>query len=234
MSKKILFWTYLKNPEKGFVDPPSPAKKEIPKYYTEMPRYYRGTELNIDNDGAANLGVKGCIPFYDALAAGYVVKLHCDIFVDVEDESIKWTSPVAPAVGRAEQAFDGIPAVPGYKNFKLGFNVFYPFVLPKGYSALITQPMNRFDLPTYIPSAIIDADISNGNGVVAFSVKEDFKGIIPAGTPIMQIIPFKRDSWIVEVAKKKPKTKVKWTPQNKASGWYKLNVWQRKEWDGSL
>ena len=234
MPKKILFWIDSKSPEKYFVAPPSLAKKEIPKYYSEMPRYSKGTELTVDNDGSANLSVKACIPFYDALTAGYIVKLHCDLFIDLEDESVKWTSNTPPVVARAEGLFNSIPAVPGYKNFKLAFTIFYPCFLPKGYSALITQPMNRFDLPTYIPSAIVDADISNGSGVVPFSVKEGFKGIIPAGTPIMQIIPFKRDTWVMEVPKEKPKTKVNWTPLNKISGWYKLNVWQRKEWNGSL
>jgi hypothetical protein len=230
MSKKILFWIDSKNPKDTDVNPPSPAKKEIPKYYSEMSRYHKGTKLTVD-EGAANLSVKACIPFYDALTAGYIVKLHCDIFIDLEEESIKWTSDTPPVVGRAQGMFDKIPAVPGYKSFKLGFTVFYPCFLPKGYSALITQPMNRFDLPTYIPSAIVDADISNGSGVVAFSVKEGFTGIIPAGTPIMQIIPFKRDTWTMEVPKEKPKTKVNWYPLNKISGWYKLNVWQRKEWN---
>lgn len=231
MPKKIIFWNVFTGPEKDIVDPPAPAKKEIPKYYSKMSRYHKGTELSIDNDGSANLGVKACIPFYDALTAGYIVKLHCDIFIDSEDGSVKWTSDLPPVVGRADGLFDQIPSVPGYKSFKLGFSLFHPFILPSGYSALITQPMNRFDLPTYTPSAIVDADISNGTGVVAFSIKENFHGIIPAGTPIMQIIPFKRDTWAMEVAPEKPSLKIKWNPTNKISGWYKLNVWQRKEWN---
>jgi hypothetical protein len=27
-----------------------------------------------------------------------------------------------------------------------------------------------------------------------------FKGIIPAGTPLVQVIPFKRDSWVAEIS----------------------------------
>jgi hypothetical protein len=32
-------------------------------------------------------------------------------------------------------------------------------------------------------------------GEIPFFLKQDFEGIIPEGTPIVQIIPIKRDSW---------------------------------------
>lgn len=232
--KQIQFWA---EPDeeliKYIVDPPTPAKKEIPEWYLNLGRYHNGTKLQVDDQGNANLGVKACIPFYDALTSGYIVKLHCDVLIEHtgEEVSFKWTSDTNPATSRALGLFKDIPSVPGYGPFKFVWELFYPFLLPEGYSALVTQPLNRFDLPIFTSSGIVDADISNGRGGIPFAIKKGFNGIIPAGTPIMQIIPFKRDDWEMKVLDSKPETKVKWNPKNKISGWYKLNLWQRKEWN---
>ena len=231
-TKQIKFWAEPNDDLiKYIVDPPAPAKKEVPDWYLDLSRYHNGTELKVDDEGNANLGVKACTPFYDALTSGYIVKLHCDILIDSKDESVKWTSEVSPVTPRASGLFNGIPNVPGYGSFRVAWILFYPFLLPEGYSALVTQPLNRFDLPTFTSSGVIDADISNGRGAIPFAIKEGFTGIIPAGTPIMQIIPFKRNDWEMEVLESKPETRIKWNPKNKISSWYKLNVWQRKEWN---
>jgi hypothetical protein len=235
-TKQIRFWAEPNSDSiKYIVDPPVPAKKEIPEWYLNLSRYHKGTELQVDDDGNVNLGVKACIPFYDAITAGYIVKLHCDVLIESVDEdgevAFKWTSEINPAASRASGLFNNIPNTPGYGSFKFVWELFYPFLLPEGYSALVTQPLNRFDLPTFTSSGVLDADVVNGGGGIPFAIKEGFTGIIPAGTPIMQIIPFKRNDWEMEVLESKPKTKVKWNPKNKISSWYKLNVWQRKEWN---
>jgi hypothetical protein len=231
-TKQIKFWAEPNDESvKYIIDPPVPAKKEVPGWYLNLGRYHNGTELEVSDDGSANLGVKACTPFYDALTSGYIVKLHCDILIDLKDESIKWTSEISPVSPRAPGLFKDIPTVPGYGEFKLVWELFYPFLLPEGYSALVTQPLNRFDLPTFTSSGVLDADIANGRGGIPFAIKEGFTGIIPAGTPIMQIIPFKRNDWDMEVLDSRPTTKVKWNPKNKITSWYKLNVWQRKEWN---
>lgn len=230
----IKFWAEPNNDSINYVvDPPVPAKKDIPEWYLGLSRYHSGTELKVDDDGNVNLGVKACTPFYDALTSGYIVKLHCDIVVELEDGEtvVKWTSEVGPVVSRASGLFNGIPNAPGYGGFKIAWVLFYPFLLPEGYSALVTQPLNRFDLATFTSSGVIDADLSNGRGAIPFAIKEGFTGVIPAWTPIMQIIPFKRDDWEMEVLDSRPAQKVRWNPKNKISSWYKVNVWQRKEWN---
>jgi hypothetical protein len=70
--------------------------------------------------------------------------------------------------------------------------------LPEGYSALITHPLNRVDLPFYTLSGIIEHDSYTQSASYSnfpFLIKKDFSGIIPIGTPMYQIIPFKRDDW---------------------------------------
>ena len=60
--------------------------------------------------------------------------------------------------------------------------------------------MNRFDLPFYTMSGIVESDIWGLPVFTAFFLQKDFIGVIPKGTPIFQIIPFKRDDWEREVS----------------------------------
>jgi hypothetical protein len=67
--------------------------------------------------------------------------------------------------------------------------------LPEGYSALYVQPMNRYELPFQTTSGIIDSDAVNLFGTVPFFIAKEYEGILPKGTPFLQIIPFKRENW---------------------------------------
>jgi len=72
---------------------------------------------------------------------------------------------------------------------------------PKGYSVLFTQPMHR-ESPFTILDGIVDTDSYNAPVNFPFVLNDwDFEGLIPAGTPMAQVIPFKRDSWQMEIGK---------------------------------
>ena len=79
-------------------------------------------------------------------------------------------------------------------TYRMSFGV----ELPKGYSLLVTQPFNRHDLPFTIPSAIVDADTKFFPIDIRLFLKRGFEGKIKKGTPIYQMIPFKRESWEME------------------------------------
>jgi len=89
-----------------------------------------------------------------------------------------------------------MPAPNGFHDdLHFAFEAPYSFQLPKGYSFLVTHPLNRFDLPFVTTSAIVDADILFPAGQFPFFALKGFEGIIPRGTPIAQLIPFKREKW---------------------------------------
>ena len=54
-------------------------------------------------------------------------------------------------------------------------------------------------MPFYVLPAIVDTDKHPINVNFPFFIRKDFEGTLPMGTPIMQIIPFKRDIWTHEV-----------------------------------
>jgi hypothetical protein len=70
---------------------------------------------------------------------------------------------------------------------------------PPGYSVLFTQPMHR-ESPFTILDGIVDTDQYNAPVNFPFVLNDwGFEGLIPAGTPMAQVIPFKRDSWQMEI-----------------------------------
>jgi hypothetical protein len=70
-------------------------------------------------------------------------------------------------------------------------------------------------------------------GNVPFYIKKGFEGIIPQGTPIAQLIPFRQENW----SSKKTKGLVFLSNQDKSkslsliNGWYKKTFWTRKKYD---
>jgi hypothetical protein len=66
---------------------------------------------------------------------------------------------------------------------------------PPGYSTLFTSPMHQGHLPIKAVEAVVDTDNFLTAGLNSFFLQKDFEGIIKQGTPIIQAIPFKRESW---------------------------------------
>lgn len=229
-ANKIEFWLKHESLD-GLVEYPVPAATLIPKWYKNISRFTNGDKIMISDSGQVNVGVKTCAPFLDAITTGYIVKLHCDILVEIIDgrTRLTWASNVAPLSGRPDEASSQMPKVPGFGPFSQAWELQTGFKVPKGYSILITQPFNRLDLDTFITSGIIDADDPLGPGGVPFAIREGFEGIIKAGTPIAHMFPFKRENWKSEIVENKfPFGDLR--GRKKLSGWYKETLWKKKEY----
>ncbi len=127
---------------------------------------------------------------------------------------------------------NGIPHYSGFDPLFFAWKSHWGVKTPKGYSAIFTHPINRFDLPFITTTGIMDTDKWGIWGNQPFSLKSGWEGVIPAGTPIIQIIPFKRENWKSEIDKTGLLTK--WANientkrQSKFRGYYKNNFWQKK------
>jgi hypothetical protein len=106
--------------------------------------------------------------------------------------------------------------------------------LPDGYSAIVMHPLNRVDLPFITMSGIVDFDksIHAPIGNIPFFIKKGFEGTIPAGTPMFQIIPFKREDWNSE---NQPYSDIFWQEKMKErksiANIYKKKIWQKKSYE---
>jgi len=88
-----------------------------------------------------------------------------------------------------------LPTPAGHDEDHYAWKSLFNIQTPKGYSILISHPHNRFDLPFTTLSGIVDSDMTMARGNLPFFLKSGFEGIIPVGTPIYQVMPFKRENW---------------------------------------
>jgi hypothetical protein len=109
--------------------------------------------------------------------------------------------------------------------------------LPKGYSLLVLSPINRYDLPFLTVGGIIDSDEYILPGLTPFFIKKGFIGKIPAGTPFVQVIPFKREDWNSEIKFYNQGEMIKRHKRNTAmyrvrkGGIYKRFTWKPKKYE---
>jgi hypothetical protein len=212
----------------------TPAKDHIPEWYKKIPKWKNNKIVNTE-DNTFQHSIKYCMPFLDSLTSGYMVTLPNDIYVEKNDNGpyIAWKNSKFPTTWRNEITDkDLVPK--GHYPIEFIWNTGVAQTVPLGYSMLLTHPLNRFDLPFTTLSAIVDGGlVMNTLGNVPFYIKKDFEGIIPKGTPIMQIIPFFQQNWL----SKKTKGLVKRGNEHNEmgmsliSGWYKKTFWIRKKYE---
>jgi len=183
-----------------YAEKPYPAKKSVPEWWKDA---------NVDfpmlnNPGFSSSTFKRCTPMLDLITAGYIVPLHADMEVKIIDNNpiITWSSMYRPVVEQHlnERVF-GMEIPDGYYNSVFKYFTSWIIKTPPGYSTLITHPFGYKNLPFHSFSGIVDSDTFHGDINTPFVLKKDFSGIIPKGTPMMQLIPFKRDEWKSEFIK---------------------------------
>lgn len=217
----------------------APHLQKIIPAKAAVPEWYKQTQIHPDGDKSfsivrGNITFKGCSPFMDTFITGYVATLWQSVEVLTNEDGTKdlvWPLNDYPVASVREAGGNSsLPIPAGHTGQHFTWSAPFSFETPKGYSALITHPLNRFDLPFTTLSGIIDADKITGPGNLPFFIREDFEGIIPAGTPIFQIIPFKREDWTHTQSEEVAKLGQQAGDQAMAfaPGFYKKNKWARK------
>lgn len=185
--------------------PPIPASKKIPDWwrnarpYSVSPENPDGSKLIVENR-VSNASFKKCTPMLDGITSGYIIELWADVQVKQTDFGpvINWRTHKDVFTLHGEDS-RYIPAPPSYSNVVFKYlNPWIP-ITPDGYSVMITPPSGFSDLPFRAIPAVLDSDKSRLEIVNPCWVKKDFEGIVEKGTPIMQITPFKRESWTSEL-----------------------------------
>lgn len=221
--------------ETPYIQEVVPAKSMMPDWYKDAKLYNNGAKDFSIKDG--NMSFKGCSPFMDSFTTGYVAKLWQSIEVTTREDGKKdmaWNLSEYPVAKLRPADTNSTLAVPaGHSSQQFAWINPYSMKTPKGYSVLITHPLNRHDLPFTTLSGVIDADGVVGPGSLPFFLNQDFEGIIPAGTPIFQIIPFKRDDWtsVTDEQTQKEGDEARHKSMSFVPGFYKKNKWVKKRFD---
>ena len=213
---------------------PKPALSLIPDWYKNMDSYMNKEKKPL-GDGATSATIKRCIPVFDAITAGYIIESPADIWVSIKNNThwFEWSSldlitfhPIEQAPSHPSNPNKNLMSYPKWSN---------PWAIktPKGYSTLFVQPFHRESVFTILPG-IVDTDQYTSNVNFPFVINDPtFEGLIPKGTPIAQVIPFKRDSWNIEQGNQedfKKQLQIKQKLQSKFFDRYKTMFWAKKEY----
>jgi hypothetical protein len=203
--KKIIFESYFE----GFISSPKPALHYIPESYKKLDRSM-GTNKTTDQT------VRACVPFLDALKFGYVIPFPIDYEVSYQEGNLNFNISEmiegGPAQGHfAVESHKQGQVSEGLKHDKRTFDVVCKFlsnwkiITSPGYSCLFTQPLNQ-NAPFKIIDGVVDTDKFplHINFPFYWTGDLDKKYFLKHGTPMVQVIPFKRDDWEMKL-KKAPK-----------------------------
>lgn len=195
----------------GVTPKPVPASQMIPDWYKHTESYIGGKKIppltaGLSPEGqGANVGtIKRCMPFFDAMTAGYILVTPADLYISKDAEG----APVYEWASYDMISFHPIQQAPIYPNnpTRSKFPKFInPWAIktPAGYSSFFTTPMHQ-DLPFTCLDAIVDTDKYTAPVNIIFTLKNaNFEGLIPKGTPFVQVIPFKRDEWKMSIGGEK-------------------------------
>ncbi len=206
MNNVIQFLAHKRHVVGGAI--PLPASKCIPAWFKDIPH-----DIPLE-DGTVKTSVKGCMPFIDAMKFGYVIRAGCDMTLRgwVEDGVKHWSAnwsipkyfdPDDLIVPHDERQLEGEP-INNSGAIALKFNANFTIKTPQGYSCLITPLLNNpylLNKGLHLYSAVVDTDHHPVPTSLPFSLT-NLSGeeiAIDKGTPLAQVMPFKREDWEMEV-----------------------------------
>ena len=181
----------------GVFPSPVPAYKKIPDYF-------KAIKPQVDNI-PANGTVKRCIPFLDALSEGFIIPLWADVRVLAKGGELTVDFPTNfPLQSLGSHAYEQIPNHPMASKLygKLALKFMNPWVIETeaGYSCLFTSPLNHMETRFKILDGIVDTDSYYQQVNFPFLwTGGDGEFFIKKGTPLVQVIPIKREETSIEV-----------------------------------
>jgi hypothetical protein len=197
--KKIIFTNVLGAQEEFR---PKPSTHFIPEWYKEV-NSYTGGKKRPSGTGGTTATIKRCMPVFDSITQGYIITTYSDIFVSqeeiqLEDGTLKKVPWYEWKSGDTIQ-FHSESQAPNHPDY---MGSIYPKLInpwgiktPRGYSTLFIPPTHRSNVFT-IMEGVVDTDKYTSPVNFPMVLTDiNFEGLVPAGTPIVQVIPFKRDTW---------------------------------------
>jgi len=209
---------------------PEPAHKYLPDWYKSTEKFMEQSKLDKT--------VRACMPFMESLTFGWIIPVPTDIeFQQTTDGMrVNWNDETFDAMGQHELEQLGGDMFPHQDISVIKFNLPYVVRTPENVSTLYMPPLNRFEPRFRSFSGVVDTDTYvNQINIPAVLWDNSYEGIIKAGTPIAQIIPFDRDALITEGVKRTmtdEELRLTYLTQENVpavDAYYKEEVWSPKE-----
>lgn len=229
MTKEIVFTNILGH---DFF-PPKPAIKEVPEWYKNTSEYISNIGRVITNENETPHTIKKCMPVFDAITAGYILYTQVDIQITQRDglPYYHWPSQNAIEFHPISQA-ELHP-----KRNEAPYPKFinpYTISTPPGYSTLFLPPLHNPNKVFTVLEGFVDTDKYKATVNFPFVLNDvKWEGIIEAGTPMVQVIPIKRDSWKYKIGSEKERKENELMYQKLKVflfNSYKKQFWSRKDY----
>ena len=178
----------------------------IPKPYSarkHMPEWYKKLKDNVKDDegnpqkGFNSFTVKRCPPVLDAMSVGWIIPLAADIHITTNDDcsGVNWDSQFEKPIMQSHSLgqVEGHPDLPKPPIKWLNY---WSIRIEDGYSILFVDPLNRPQTHFTCVSGLVDCDkYEEFINFPGFITTPNLDTIIEAGTPLIQAIPIKRESF---------------------------------------
>ena len=243
----------VSNLVRGAAPEPKPSTRFMPQWWKDAQgisdKAGRPMSLKYEVKGGAsvatslgadfNLTFKRCVPFMEAMSIGYMIPLHFDLIIDqLEDGSYEWVSRADEQLGMSSpNQIKEIPDWPDHATLGLRVNNPWAVRTEPGVSCLFIQPMNRPDLELQLFAGVVDTDKYTIPVNFPFSIKKTSgpsSRIIEVGTPLAQVIPFRREDCKSKIFDLDSKTE---TSMNREYGGimsrvqnYYRGIWSKKKY----
>lgn len=191
---------------------PRPSDKILPAYFRKM----KPQSSTRPMDGT----VKRCVPFLEAASAGFIIPLWADCFIKARDDNlhIEFHHNLPMDSSLSQHGFQQIRGHPlekkPYGNIPVKWHNPWGIETPKGWSVLITSPLNHLETRFKILDGVVDTDTYYNQVNFPFLwTGGEGEFFIEKGTPLAQVIPFQRSdchhSIVVEDTARHAKTVAK-------------------------
>lgn len=180
--------------------PIEPAVHHTPEWWKRMEQHYPSGALDLENR-IPNLSPKKCFPLFDAMTAGYLLRTWADMLVTQTSDGpvFKWKVTV-PMVEQHQRITRDMPAPVGYHPQVFKYEARMRTVTDRGYSMFVVPAWGHNPLTLHAVPGIVDSDGPTTAFSYPFWVRADYEGVVPKGTPLAQIVPFRRESWVSHTA----------------------------------
>jgi hypothetical protein len=195
--------SFLCEPEDfGVIAEPAPARTMLPDWFRRLPAIDDGV-LSATNNG---LTIKRCMPFLDAMTLGFVLPLAASVRLEIEDGGRKvdggWEFDKVMVSNHGSYQVKGHPF--GDRP-PMKFHNYWTIKTPPGWSCLFVPPLNRPPLPVEVLAGVVDTDsYASLINFPFFATGADGVHTLAKGTPLVQVIPFRREIYESETGSRQP------------------------------
>lgn len=176
----------------GVIAPPVPAKAYLPDWFRKLPA------VDPERAGRDDTGltVKRCMPFLDAMTTGWILPLAATVRLEIAENGARvdasWDFDRTMVSNHGMHQVRGNPM--GHRP-PCKFHNYWTITTPPGWSCLFVDPLNRPNPVFRVAAGIVDTDSYRAPvHFPFFATGPDGVHVIEKGSPLVQVIPFRRDA----------------------------------------